>query len=67
MFNVTVINVKQSIKNITILLLILLVLFIASKIIPKIQKSKILQINLSDKIKTAINAEIPAIENTNNK
>ena len=67
MFNVTVINVKQSIKNITILLLILLVLFIASKIIPKIQKSKILQINLSDKIKTAINDEIPAIENTNNK
>lgn len=62
MFNVTVINVKESSKHIAILLIILVIIFAITKIISKVQTNEILQINISEKLVECLNQEIPAIE-----
>ena len=64
MFNVTVINVKESMKHIIILLMILISIFVITKITSKIQTNEILQINVSEKIIKCLNIELPAIDST---
>lgn len=64
MFNVTIINVKGSIKKIAILIIVLIILFGITKIVKNLQTSEILQINISEKLITCLNKEIPAIANT---
>ena len=64
MFNVTVINIKESAKHITILLIILITILAITKILPKLKTNEILQINLSEKLLKCLNAEIPAIDET---
>ena len=67
MFNVTIINAKGSIKKIVILIIILIILFGITKIIKTLQTSEILQINISEKLITCLNNEIPAIASTYKK
>lgn len=64
MFNVTVINVKKTTKYIILLTTTLLMVYVITKGISKIQTKEILQINISEKLVKCLNIEIPAIENT---
>ena len=64
MFNVTIINIKDSIKYITTLIITLLLIFFLTKIFPKIKKDDILNINLSERLIECLNIEIPAIAKT---
>ena len=64
MFNVTVINIKESAKHIAILLIILIMIFAITKMLPKIKTNEILQVNLSEKLINCLNIEIPAISRT---
>ena len=70
MFNVTVINVKKSIKHMIILIIMLLLMLSVTKFDTKINKSEISKINISEKLIQCLNMEIPAIEysyyNSNN-
>lgn len=67
MFNVTIINAKKSIIRIAILIIIIISVFITTKIIQKFNTSEILQMNISDKLIKCLNSEIPAIESTYDK
>ena len=67
MFNVTVINIKKSMKSITIILMLLMIILIISKCMNKIQKSEIMQMNISEKLINSINKEIPAMASTYEK
>ncbi len=67
MFNVTVINIKKSMKSITIILMLLMTILIISKCMNKIQKSEIMQMNISEKLINSINKEIPAMASTYEK
>ena len=64
MFNVTIINIKHSIKYITTLIITLLLIFFLTKIFPKIKKDEIVNINISEKLIECLNKEIPAISRT---
>ena len=64
MFNVTIINVKKSIRNIAILLIVLTTLFFITKILTSIKSNKVLQTNISVNLMKCLNVEIPAMENT---
>ena len=65
MFNVTIINAKQSIMKIAIIIGIIIVLFVVTKIINKFKTNEVLQINLSEELVSCLNSEIPAIASTN--
>ena len=64
MFNVTVINMKKSAKNIVILLIVLIIIFFLTKIITKFKTNQIFQVNLSEKLINCLSIEIPAISGT---
>ena len=64
MFNVTIINIKDSIKYITTLIITLLLIFFLTKIFTKIKKDDILNIKLSKRLIECLNIEIPAIAKT---
>ena len=64
MFNVTIINVKKSIRNIAILLIVLTTLFFITKILTSIKSNKVLQTNISVNLIKCLNFEIPAMANT---
>ena len=67
MFNVTIINIKKSIFQIAIFISIIVILFIATKMIKKFSTNQILQIDLSEQLVKCLNSEIPAIATTNNR
>ena len=50
MFNVTIINIKKSIFQIAIFISIIVILFVATKMIKKFSTNQILQIDLSEQI-----------------
>ena len=64
MFNVTVINVKKTLKYGTALIIALLIMYISTMNISKIENKEIMKINISEKLIGCIVQEIPAIENT---
>ncbi len=64
MFNVTIINMKKSTKHILILVIILVVIYVFTKSLSRIKTSKILQINLSEKLVQCLNEEIPVMAST---
>lgn len=64
MFNVTIINIKKSTKHILILVIILVVIYVITKSLTHIKASKILQINLSEKLVQCLNEEIPVMAST---
>ena len=64
MFNVTIINIKKSTKHILILVIILVVIYVITKSLAYIKTSKILQINLSEKLVQCLNEEIPVMAST---
>ena len=64
MFNVTVINAKKSLIRISVFIVIIVIVFGATKIVNKFKKSEILQINISHELVKCLNYEIPAIEST---
>ena len=64
MFNVTIINIKKSTKHILILVIILVVIYVLTKSLTHIKTSKILQINLSEKLVQCLNEEIPVMAST---
>ncbi len=63
MFNVTVINAKKSLIQISIFITIILLVFGTTKLVNTFKKSEILQINISHELVKCLNYEIPAIEN----
>ena len=67
MFNVTIINIKKSIFQIAIFISIIVILFVATKMIKKFSTNQILQIDLSEQLVKCLNSEIPAIATTNNR
>ena len=67
MFNVTIINIKKSIFQLVIFISIIVILFIATKMIKKFSTNQILQIDLSEQLVKCLNSEIPAIATTNNQ
>lgn len=64
MFNVTVIDVKKSVKYIGMLLITLILIYTITPILSKIEKTEISKINISEKLIECLNTEIPAIEST---
>ena len=64
MFNVTVINAKKSVIKIIILIGIIIIGFLATKLVTRFKTSEILQINLSENLIKCLNSEIPAMEST---
>lgn len=64
MFNVTVIDAKKSCIRITIFIVIIITIFLITKIVNKFETNEILQINISEQIIKCLNSEIPGIENT---
>ena len=64
MFNVTIINIKDSIKYITTLIITLLLIFFLSKIFSKVGKDDFFNINLSEKLIECLDIEIPVIAKT---
>lgn len=67
MFNVTIINIKKSIFQIAIFISIIVILFVATKMIKKFSTNQILQIDLSEQLVKCLNSEIPAIATTNSR
>ena len=64
MFNVTIINIKDSIKYITTLIITLLLIFFFSKFFSKVGKDDFFNINLSEKLIECLDIEIPVIAKT---
>ena len=64
MFNVTIINIKDSIKYITTLIITLLLIFFLSKIFSRVGKDDFFNINLSEKLIECLDIEIPVIAKT---
>ena len=64
MFKVTIIDAKKSIIRITILIVTIVTLFLATQIVTKHKSREILQINISEELIKCLNSEIPAIETT---
>lgn len=64
MFNVTIINIKDSIKYITTLIITLLLIFFLSKIFSRVGKDDFFNINLSEKLIQCLDIEIPVIAKT---
>lgn len=64
MFNVTVINAKKSLVRIATVVAIIVLVFIATKMVTKFNTSEILQINISEKLVQCLNNEIPAMAST---
>ena len=62
MFNVTVINAKKSLIRISILVLVIIIVFFATKVVTKFKTNEILQISISDELIKCLNSEIPAME-----
>ena len=62
MFNVTIINIKHTIKYISTLMIMLILIFIFTKYISKIKSNKIFKINISEKLISCLGEEIPALE-----
>ena len=61
MFNVTIINIKGSIKKIAILIVTLILLFIITRFMQNLKSKEIFKISLSSKLVKCLNNEIPAI------
>lgn len=61
MFNVTVINVKGSLKKVVILIITLSTVFILTKLAKKMKTSEIFKINISEKLIGCLDIEIPSI------
>lgn len=61
MFNVTVINVKGSLKKVVILIITLSTVFILTKLAQKMKTSEIFKINISEKLIGCLDIEIPSI------
>lgn len=61
MFNVTVINVKGSLKKVVILIITLITVFILTKLAKKMKTSEIFKINISEKLIGCLDIEIPSI------
>ena len=64
MFNVTIINIKDSIKYITTLIITLLLIFFFIIIFSKVGKDDFFNINLSEKLIECLDIEIPVIAKT---
>jgi len=64
MFNVTVINAKKSFIQIMIFVVIMVILFVTTRIVNTFKTSEILQFNISEKLISCLNYEIPAMECT---
>jgi len=62
MFNVTVINAKKSLIRISIFIVTIVIVFLATKLVNTFKTSEILQINISQELVNCLNYEIPAIE-----
>ena len=67
MFNVTVINVKGSLKKVVILIITLSTVFILTKLAKKMKTSEIFKINISEKLIGCLDIEIPSISSTYEK
>lgn len=63
MFNVTIINAKKTLIQISIFIVIILTVFGTTKVVNTFKTSEILQINISKQLVKCLNYEIPAIEN----
>ena len=59
MFNVTIINVKGSLKKIILLVISLFLIFILTKFIKKFKTEELFTINISDKLIKCLDVEIP--------
>lgn len=66
MFNVTIINIKNTTKYIITLLISLMIIYFAVHGIPKLKNNKIIQTNISEKLTQCLSKEIPAIDSLNN-
>ena len=64
MFNVTVINIKGSMKRIMALTAMLVTIFIITRLFTRIKTNEVLQISISEKLINCLNSEIPAISDT---
>lgn len=67
MFNVTVINIKDSVKHIISLVAILIVILVITRVVAKIKTNEILQINLSERLIYCLSVEIPALAKTQDR
>ena len=65
MFNVTVINGKQVAKFLSKLAIVLVIVFVLTKVNANIKESKFFTINIQNSFKTCLNQEIPGIKNSN--
>lgn len=61
MFNVTIINVKGSLKKMILLIISLFLIFILTKFIKKFKTEELFTINISDKLIKCLDVEIPSI------
>ncbi len=66
MFNVTIINIKNTTKYIITLLISLMIIYFAVQGISKLKNNKIIQTNISEKLTQCLSKEIPAIDSLNN-
>ena len=64
MFNVTIINIKDSIKYILTLIITLLLIFFLTKLFSNIKKENLLNINISEKLIECLDIELPALSKT---
>ena len=64
MFNVTIINVKKSLIRIAVLIIIIITVFLVTKVLTRFKSNEILQINISEKLIKCLSSEIPAMEST---
>ena len=67
MFNVTIINIRQTIKYILTLILTLFAIFILTNYVSKIRTNNVFNINISKELINCLNEEIPAIREAINK
>ena len=61
MFNVTIINVKGSLKKMILLIISLFLIFILTKFIKKFKTEELFTMNISDKLIKCLDVEIPSI------
>ena len=64
MFNVTIINIKDSIKYILTLIITLLLIFFLTRFFSSIKKENLLNINISEKLIECLDIELPALSKT---
>ena len=64
MFNVTIINIKDSIKYILTLIITLLLIFFLTRFFSNIKKENLLNINISEKLIECLDIELPALSKT---